>query len=404
MGYGYDDTFVKARQQRVTPFEQLLEEYDYAPPKRGQFMEGEILQVDADAVLVNVGLKRDAIVPREDLKQLSQAGYVNLKRGASVPVCILRVRSANGDLLASISKGLEYEDWKRAETLLAREEVVELEVTDLNRGGLVVQFGRLQGFVPNPHVPGYRRATSAAEIHGLKKAKVGRRILLKPIEVDRLSRRLVFSGRKALAEARRHRLSELKVGQIVQGRVTHLADFGAFVELGGIDGLIHISELAWQRVNHPFEVVAVGDEVKVQIQAVDSEAERISLSRKTLLPSPWAVVAELYHVGDLVTGTVTSVKPYGAFVELPQGIEGLIHVSEMDVEGPESPADMLRPGDSVPVRIVRIEPRRERIGLSLRQVTREEQVAWMMQRSAGAQATTSDSNHEAGERISPAAG
>lgn len=369
---------MKRSQERRSPFEQLLDDYEYKLPRRGQILEGEIMYVDDDQVLVDVGAKRDAIVPRRDLDRLDREAREGLEEGDRMPVYVIRSPRVGGDLLVSISKGMESEDWEHAKALETSGDTVELEVIGRNRGGLEVAFGRLRGFVPNSHLPragGRKGRGSKPDSSGFE---IGSLLLLQALEVDQRRHRLVFSARSAEKRRRHARLRELAEGQIHRGRVVNIVDFGAFVDLGGVDGLVHISKLAWQRVDHPSEVVSIGDEVYVKVDDVDVERERVSLNMKVMAPSPWETADQRYRVGDLVEGTVTNIVSFGAFVSLPDGLEGLIHVSEMEIIGPGTSEDVLRTGEEVVVKIVRLEPEKERIGLSLKRVTYEDQVRWMM--------------------------
>jgi small subunit ribosomal protein S1 len=360
----------QAKPQR---FEQLLDDYTYRPPRRGEFLEGEIIRVDEEGVLLDVGAKRDAIVTRRDLVKLDDEERQALSPGDRLPVCVVRSPGQyGGELLVSISRGMEQEDWARAEALRKDGQALRLKVAASNRGGLVVRFGRLRGFVPNSHIPGYRAGCEAAELDELKQQKSGKEMLLKVLEIDRKHNRLVLSGRAAGNERRAERLRELEPGQIIRGRVVNIVDFGAFVALGGVDGLVHISELDWRRVDHPSEVLELGQEIEVQIKGVDVERQRVSLSRRALLPNPWDEAGFRYEEGDQVEGRVTSVVHYGAFVELPEGIEGLIHKSEMGIVGPASPEHVLHPGDAVLARVINVNPAEGRLRLGLQQVLRQQ--------------------------------
>jgi len=364
-----------------TSFAGLLDEYDYQSPQRGQILEGEVLKVHEDAVLVDVGLKRDAFVPRKDLDRLDDSTLEQLEPGAEIMVYVLRPQNRGGDLIVSINKALEYEDWIRAGALVKSGEVVEADVTDTNKGGALIQFGRLRGFVPQSHLTSIPRGVSGEERREAMERLVGQTLILKVIEVEQRRDRLVLSERAAQREARSTRLAELEAGQVLTGQVVGLKPYGAFVDVGGVDGLVHVSELAWRRVEHPREVLSVGDEVEVQVKSVDVERERISLSRKAMLPNPWDMVELDHPIGTLATGTVSNVVDFGAFVALPSGLEGLVHVSRMSSTGVSEPGDLVRRGDEVLVRILDINPARERITLSMDAVSSEEHAEWMEARA-----------------------
>jgi small subunit ribosomal protein S1 len=373
---------VEENDQEPETMAELLEKYDYRPPRRGEYIEGEIISVEEDSLLIDVGAKHDAVVPRKDLSQLEDKDLDNLEQGDRLPVRVMRAPRRSGELVVSVSKGLAQEDWDKAEELLEKGEEDELKVIGRNRGGLVVEFGYLEGFVPNSHLPNARRMQSGSDLNDTKNEMVGETMLLKVIEVDRNRNRLILSARAAEKERRVRRLQELEEGSVVNGTVVNLTDFGAFVALDGVDGLIHKSELSWDNVDDPSSVVNVGDKVDVKVKDVDVERERISLSLRALQPSPWDEIEENYNEGDLVEGTVSNVVNFGAFVTLPEGIEGLIHSSEMEIIGPGTPQDVVQVGDDVLVRIVSIEPDRHRMALSMKRVTYDEQLEWMENRAS----------------------
>ncbi|MGA9531814.1 MAG: S1 RNA-binding domain-containing protein [Anaerolineales bacterium] len=360
-------------------FEELLDDYDYENPERGQIISGEIIQVDEDSILVDIGAKRDAIVPRKDLDRLDDEMIAGLSQGDKIPVYVMRTAKIGGDLLVSINRGLEQEDWEHAEEMLEEGEALPLEIIGQNKGGVVVRFGRLRGFVPNSHIPDLRRDGGFDHLREQKEEMIGDELVVKVIEVNQKRRRLVLSSRAARQERRLLRLKELAEGTTITGTVVNLVDFGAFVDIGGVDGLIHISELDWSRVDHPSEVLELGQEVEIEITNVDVDRERVSLSRKNLLANPWDSIEQKYSPGELVEGEITNVRNFGAFVMLPEGVEGLIHVSEIGIIGPGSPQDVVHPGDNVLARVIDIEPDRERISLSLSRVSKDEQLAWLEQ-------------------------
>lgn len=350
-------------------FAELLDQYDFERPRRGQLLEGEVLTINDGAILVDVGAKRDAVIPRQDLNRLDEEWLSKISVGDEVPVYVLRTPSGTDELHVSLKRGLEEQEWDRAEEYLENGEILELPVIGYNKGGILVQFGHLRGFIPNSHVPELRHAGQREEQEEYKNEQIGQVKTLKVIEVNRSRRRFVLSEKAAQRQARQRRLEDLSAGDVVHGVVESIADFGAFVNIGGgVTGLVHISRLDWKRVQHPSEVVSVGDEFDVLVEDVNVERERIRLNRQSLMPNPWDVVADKYVVGDIVEGEVSNVVDFGAFVQLPEGVEGLIHVSEMGSSFVGSPSDILKPGDSVRVRIINMEPERERLGLSMQQV------------------------------------
>lgn len=265
-------------------FEQLLDDYHYEAPKRGDIFEGEIESIQEDAILINVGLKRAAIVPPREVKNMDDASLNSLSVGDMIPIYVTQSPVGSQNLLVSIEKASIYENWLEAQEMLDHGDVAKLPVVGINRGGLLVQFKQLQGFMPNSHVPELKKLRNPKMRHDRKQKMVGSEILVKPIEVDQKRKKLVFSAADAQEEKRLARLLELKEGDVVRGKVTNIVDFGVFVDLGDIDGLIHISEVDWQRIDYPSDVLNIGDEIDVLVKDVDIERERVSLSRKALIP------------------------------------------------------------------------------------------------------------------------
>lgn len=298
--------------------------------------------------------------------------------GDRVAVYVLGPYTPDGSMMVSLYQGRLEKDWLRAQKLFDKGELWEGQITEYNRGGLIVPFDEIRGFLPISHIDGLpRRLTLDQRMAELAKM-VGQRVRLKLIEVDRKHRRLVFSEREAQRQWREEQkerlINELWEGEVRRGKVSKLCDFGAFVDLGGVDGLIHISELSWGWVNHPSEVVQVGDEVDVYVLRIDYERKRISLSLKRLQRDPWTLVDEKYGIGELVEGTVTSIRDFGAFVRIGEGIDGLLHVSEMSNLPPQDAREMVKEGEKLLLRIISIDSERHRIGLSLRHV-REDDLA-----------------------------
>jgi small subunit ribosomal protein S1 len=350
--------------------------------ERGDIVTGTILAVDNYGLIVDIGLKRDGIVSRKDLDRMGVEAS-RFRVADELDVMIVRMEDEDGNLVLSVAQAQQTEDWKKAEELLSTDGVWEGIVTDANRGGLIVPFGNLRGFVPASHVLDLPRGLNEDERKNRMSRLVGQKISLKVIEVNRKRRRLVFSQRDAQRDNREARkellLDQLREGETRKGVVSGLRDFGAFVDLGGADGLIHISELAWHRVNHPRELLKVGDEVEVYILRLDSEGKRIGLSLKRLQENPWSQVDDLYHVGQLVEGTVSRVAQFGAFVSLDPGIEALLHTSQMSDPAPEDPTLMLREGQRLLMRVISIESDKQRLGLSLKEVSAEERDRWQAQ-------------------------
>lgn len=386
-------------------FAALLEaSFSEKEPERGEIISGTVLAVDKQGLIVDIGLGRDGIVLRQDLERLDAS--IQFLKGDEIDVMIIRSEDEDGNLVLSVSQARQSEDWRNAEKLMEGEEVWEGVVTEANRGGLIVPFGNLRGFVPASHVVGLSRGLSEDDRKNQMSNLVGQRVMLKVIEVNWKRRRLVFSQRDAQRERREARkevlLDKLAEGEIRKGVVSGLRDFGAFVDLGGADGLIHISELAWHRVKHPREVLNVGDEVTVYVLRLDEEGKRIGLSLKRLQKNPWDIIEEIYHVGQLVEGRVSRVAQFGAFVSLDPGIEALLHISQMAEPQPEHPSLVVHEGQRLLMRVISIEPDKQRLGLSLKEVTQEEQARWSEKRGSETPANEAPADEAAVAEVEPA--
>lgn len=364
----------------VHPMQALLDQGGYDMPQRGDIREGTVISVSPQEVIIDLGLKREGIVPGNDLTRLDKGVFAEIKEGTTWPVYILQPSDREGNLIVSIARAQQEKDWLVAQQAMDNNEMFEAEVSGHNAGGLEVIFGKLRGFVPASHISSLPRDMSPEERRAHLATYVGKTIPVKVVEVDRKRRRLIMSERAARRrwqrEHRKQLLDDIQVGDIRTGIVRSLSDFGAFIDLGGADGLIHISELAWFPVAHPSEVLKVGQEVEVKVLRIDKQRERIGLSLKRVQPDPWSRIEELYSVNDLVEAVVTRVTDFGAFVRLRSGIEGLLHVSEMADIRPDHPQSLVSPGDLLLLRVLRVEPDRRRIGLSLRQVSEAEWAEW----------------------------
>lgn len=290
----------------------------------------------------------------------------------------------------------EPDDWQRAAECLNGKTCCELSVVGYNRGGLLVQFGLLTGFVPGSHLVGFPVYADSPQREEALLHRVGRPARCVVIEVDRSRNRLILSERAALEHGDQDRvIAGLKAGNIVNGRVSNLRRFGAFVDLGGFEGLIHISEMSWGRVNHPGDVVQPGDEVQVCVLDVNPEERKVQLSLKRLQPDPWREVEGRYVVGELVEGEVTNVVSFGAFVRLEEGVEGLIHISELAEGNFLHPRNVVREREWVSARILNIDPTNRRIGLSLRQANQAQP------RRDGRENATADSDITSSQAATP---
>ncbi len=390
----------------VHPMQALLEQGGYDMPQRGDIREGTVLSVSPNEVIIDLGLKREGIVPGNDLARLDKDMLAEIREGTTWPVYILQPSDREGNLIVSLSRAMQEKDWLDAQKMMEAGELFETEVTGYNAGGLEVPFGKLRGFVPASHISSLPRNATPEERKERLAAFVGRTIPLKVVEVDRRRRRLIMSERAARRRwQREHRtqlLEEIQVGDVRTGVVRSLSDFGAFIDLGGADGLVHISELAWFPVAHPSDVVKVGQEVQVKVLRIDKQRERIGLSIKRVEPDPWSRVQDDYHIGELVEAVVTRVVDFGAFVRLRTGVEGLLHVSEMADITPDHPQSLVAPGDLLLLRVLRIEPERRRVGLSLRQVSEQEWAEWAAQYHQRAAAQAEAEAEVEAEEIAPA--
>jgi len=355
---------------------QLLERY--APVcslRRGEIVRGVIVEVNSTSIIVDVGAKCEGVIPEKELGRLDPKDLASLKPGDEVRVCVLNPDGPRGEIILSIQRARQAQDWCRARALKESREVVELEIEGANRGGLLVRIGALRGFVPASQLDPARGVPRISDPSCSKALAelVGTRMRLLVIEADQDRNRLILSERAALAREREEEserlLETLREGDIRKGRVRNLTHFGAFVDLGGLDGLLHLSEISWMPVEHPGDVLRVGEEVEVLVLSVDRERRQVALSMKRLEPDPWATVGERYQVGQLVQGRVTRLTKWGAFARIvgDEAIEGLIHISELDDGKVGHPSEVVQPGDVVMLRVVRLEPERHRMGLSLRQ-------------------------------------
>ena len=366
------------------------DECAYLMPKRGELREGRIIAVQENSIVIDLGLKREGIVPAEDLQHLGAEFVATLKPDDVVPVYILRPEDEREGILVSIHRARQEQDWIDAQRLQQTGEIWEGVINGYNRGGLIVQFGKIRGFIPASHISGISRRTDAATMQNVLESMVGQTLPLKVMEVDRRNRRLILSERAARREWRTQQreklINELREGDRVRGVVSNICDFGVFVDVGGTDGLVHISELSWRRTEHPRDVVKIGDEVEACVLRVDRERKRIGLSLRLAAPDPWDSVEQRYELDQLVTGIVTKLTAFGAFAALEDGIEGLVHISELADIPPRSCEEVVSAGMCLPLRVVKIDRPRRRMGLSLRRVSDEERLDWEDARNASAAA------------------
>jgi small subunit ribosomal protein S1 len=353
-------------------FEQYLDAaQDFDIPERGDLLEGVIVEIRPSELLVNIGSKRDGIVPQSDLAKLDPEFVKNLQEGQTVDVVISKQPEDDGIYQLSMADALQQRDWITAQKMMDSGEISTHKVIGYNKGGLTVEFYSLRGFVPASHVVDMARNLSEDQRRGELEGRIGDSMRLKVIEVDRKRRRLVMSQmlaeREYQTQQRERLLTTLKVGDTLTGEVRSLRPFGAFVDLGGADGLLHVSEIGWAPISHPREALQIGEKIDVQVIRLDPENQRIALSRKRLLPNPWTDIESRYRVGQIVPVTITRVVDFGAFAQIEPGVEGLVHISEVADISVAEPLKTIRPGDRVDAKILRINAKQQRVGLSIRQ-------------------------------------
>lgn len=377
-----DITQESAAEMGAADLESFLQEgYGFTPLKRGEVREGTIVRISRSEILIDLGSKTEGIISGRELERMPQEMLNSLQVGDEVLAYVVNPEDKNGNIILSLTRAQLEKDWREAERLYEAQEMFAGKVAGFNKGGLIVRLGKVRGFVPASQLATSRRSRSGQE--GLSPEErwgdlVGQTLQLKVIEIDRGRNRLILSERAAMREWRRAQkeklLAELTEGEVREGEVISMADFGAFVDLGGADGLIHLSELSWKRVNHPREALSVGDTVKVYVLNVDRERRRIGLSLKRLQPDPWTMVDERYRVDQLVEGVITKLTKFGAFAHIvgDEEIEGLIHISELSDGHIAHPKEVVQEGQVVTLRIIRIDTDQRRMGLSLKRVDQAE--------------------------------
>ncbi len=345
---------------------EMVPNYDLTLPlfSEGDVVTGRVVRVDKDEVLVDIGYKSEGVIPLPELsirKSVKPEEEVSL--GEWVDALVMQKEDQDGRLILSKKRARFEKAWKRIEAAAAAGEHVEGTVIEVVKGGLILDLG-VRGFLPASLVD-IRRVQDLDEF-------LGRKLECKVIELNRNRNNVVLSRRAVLEDERREVrqkiLDDLQPGQVVEGVISNIVEFGAFVDLDGIDGLIHISELSWSHVNHPSEILAIGEKVNVKVLDIDRDRQRISLGLKQTQADPWQSVIESYQVGDVVEGRVTKVVTFGAFVEIHSGVEGLVHISELAAHHVENPREVVNQGDVLAVRVIEIDADRRRLSLSLKRV------------------------------------
>ena len=342
-------------------------------PTQGEIRQGVIASMTPGQILVSVGTKSEGIISGKEYELIPTDELAELKLGQEIPVYVINPEDSNGNLVLSYMRAREEEGWQIVEGMVSKKEPYHSSVIGYNKGGLIVPVSGLRGFVPASQISYTRRASMTGDTPEQRWSRmIGQEIDVCVIEVDRERRRLILSERQASSETRdslkERVIDELKEGQVLTGRVTSLADFGVFVNVNGADGLVHLSEISWDRIQHPNEVLKVGEEVKVKVISIDREKKRIGLSIRQLKADPWDDKAAEFQVGQLIEGTITRLTKFGAFARLTDDIEGLIHISEISEKRIDHPKEVLKEGDTCTLRIIKIDNDNHRIGLSLRRV------------------------------------
>jgi small subunit ribosomal protein S1 len=364
--------------QEGHPMDFLLEE-EFNLPTAGEIRQGWIVEKRPHELLVDIGAKSEGIIPSQEYDKLDQSTRDAFEVGEEVTIFVVNPEDANGNVILSYSKAAEEEDWNLAQKHLENKSAFTGKIIGINRGGVIVRMGQLRGFVPNSQLDYGRFPDRSINQEQLQKL-VGKKITVKILEVDRQRGRLIMSERASMRERRESQRQELleniKVGDEFTGRVINLTSYGALVDIGGIEGLVHLSELSWKRVKTPADILNVGDEIQVAVLSIDLEQQRIALSLKQLETDPWTIVDELYSEGQLIEATITKLTKFGAFARIKDDyeLEGLIHISELAQDHVNHPREIVKAEDEVTVRIIRIAPEQRQLGLSLKQVDSAEYI------------------------------
>src|SRR6187399_2437622 len=343
---------------------QIVPNYDatIVPFEEGDVVTGKVVRIDKDEVLVDIGYKSEGVIPNNELSiRKSVDPHEEVELGEEIDALVLTKEDSEGRLILSKKRARFEKAWRKIEVAADSGEPVEGSVIEVVKGGLILDLG-VRGFLPASLV-------DIRRVHNLEEFK-GETLECKVIELNRSRNNVVLSRRAVLEEERKEVreqiLGRLEPGQVVEGKISNIVDFGAFVDLEGIDGLIHISELSWSHVNHPSEVVSIGDTVRVKVLDIDKDRQRISLGLKQTQEDPWQRVLNEYKEGDVVDGKVTKIVAFGAFVQILPGVEGLVHISELADHHVENPSEVVEPGQETWVRILEIDEERRRISLSVK--------------------------------------
>ena len=348
---------------------------DYMEPqgyRHGDIIEGIVVSAAPRSILIDVGGKSDAIVHPREVENMSGKELDSLKPGSDVNVYVLDTDDADGTIVVSLARAAQQSDWKKAHALMDDHEILDLEVVDVNKGGVIVGLGRLRGFVPGSLLmPNWRPREDVPNPNRRWQDLIGKFLSLRIIEVAPDRNRLILSERGAARKAsKREVLESLEIGSVQRGTVSNIVPFGAFVNIKGVDGLLHISELSWKRVDDPEEVISAGQELDVYVLDVDLDKERLGLSLKKLQKDPWEDIEEDFEPGQMIEVEIVNLTSFGAFAAIldkPE-IEGLIHISELSDHSLTHPGEVVTEGEHHTVRIISLKPERRRIAFSLKAV------------------------------------
>jgi len=348
-------------------------------PEQGDIRKGVITAITSNEILIDVQSKADGLIAGRELEGINPQTLKGFQVGGEILVYVLEPEDNNGHVVLSFTRAQEEQDWEKVESSLESGEAITTFVEGYNKGGLLVPVGQLRGFVPGSLVSVFREGDTGSPEDRWSEA-IGKEITLKVIEVDRSRQRLILSERDAIGETREaikdQLLDNLAVGDRVSGYVSSLADFGAFVNIQGVDGLVHLSELSWDHVDHPSDLVKVGQELEVEVISIDEDKRRIGLSMRRLQDNPWIEKAEEIQEGQLIQGTITNLTDFGAFARIENtDLEGLIHISELSMDRVGHPSEVVSVGETLALRVISLDMERHRIGLSLEKVDSDEYAA-----------------------------
>ncbi|TMK59053.1 MAG: 30S ribosomal protein S1 [Actinobacteria bacterium] len=370
--------------------------------EEGDVVKGKVVRIDKDEVLVDIGYKAEGVIPSNELSiRKSVDPHEEVELGEEIDALVLTKEDSEGRLILSKKRARFEKAWRKIEVAADSGEPVEGSVIEVVKGGLILDLG-VRGFLPASLV-------DIRRVHNLEEF-TGQTLECKVIELNRSRNNVVLSRRAVLEEERKEVreqiLGRLEPGQVVEGKISNIVDFGAFVDLDGIDGLIHISELSWSHVNHPSEVVSIGDDVRIKVLDIDRDRQRISLGLKQTQEDPWQRVISTHRSGDVLEGTVTKVVAFGAFVEILPGVEGLVHISELADHHVENPSEVVEPGSKLNVKILEIDEERRRLSLSIKRVEGQNMaMAGLGEQIAQAEGTQDEGTTEApAEDVAPPTG